>query len=250
VFDAPFADGQSFVHRRDPRVRLVTALFSAFCLAALRGLTAAGLGLALAVFVASIARLPWRPLLKRLLAVNIFMFFLWLTVPFSMETGTLFKIGPLTASEGGIRLAFLATLKTNAIMLLFISLAATMPLPVLGHALARLHCPDKLVCIFILAYRYIQTTGEEWRRMRIAASLRAFTPRFCPHTYKTLGNMLGILFVQSFERSSRIYEAMTLRGFSGRFQSVTMFRATVCDMFFVTLLCFALAGLVFLDLRI
>ena len=34
--------------------------------------------------------------------------------------------------------------------------------------------------------------------------------------------MLGMVFVHSFDRSVRVYEAMILRGFSGRFQSVTL----------------------------
>ena len=58
-----------------------------------------------------------------------------------------------------------------------------------------------------------------------AARLRGFAPKTNMHTYRTFGNMLGMVFVHSFDRSVRVYEAMILRGFSGRFQSVTAFRA-------------------------
>lgn len=51
-------------------------------------------------------------------------------------------------------------------------------------------------------------------RRGAAARVRAKTNM---HTYRTFGNMLGMVFVHSFDRSVRVYEAMILRGFSGRF---------------------------------
>ena len=53
--------------------------------------------------------------------------------------------------------------------------------------------------------------------------------------------MLGMVFVGSFDRAVRVYEAMLLRGFSGHFQSVAVFRARPRDVAFAltALLCLA-----------
>ena len=97
-----FASGDSLLHRLDPRVKLVIALlFSvivavadrSFCLA-----TAFCFSLALLL----IARLSLREVFLRLLAVNAFIFFLWLFLPFTYGGEKLFSIGPLTATREGV----------------------------------------------------------------------------------------------------------------------------------------------------
>lgn len=52
------------------------------------------------------------------------------------------------------------------------------------------------------------------------------------YTYRTFDNMLGMVFVHSFSRSVRVYEAMILHDFSGCLQSVTAFRTTSRDAVF------------------
>ena len=81
-----------------------------------------------------------------------------------------------------------------------------------------------------------------------AARLRGFAPKTNMHTYRTFGNMLGMVFVHSFDRSVRVYEAMILRGFSGRFQSVTAFRATSRDAVFAVAAFACMVCLVAFDL--
>lgn len=75
----------------------------------------------------------------------------------------------------------------------------------------------------MFTYRYLHVIADEWHKLHVASRLRGFAPKTNMHTYRTFGNMLGMVFVHSFDRSVRVYEAMILRGFSGRFQSVTAF---------------------------
>lgn len=247
MFDEPFARGSTFLHRLDPRFRLAAALLGAVCLAVLRRPETAALGLATAAVLLALSRPPLGALLRRLLAVNLFLVFLWLTVPPTMPGETLAAWGPLHFSREGVELATLATLKANAILCLFLALVTSMPSPVIGHALEKLRCPPKLVFLFLFTYRYIHVIADEHRRLNTAARLRGFTPRSNLHTYRTVGQMLGMVLARSYDRSLRVYEAMILRGFEGRFQSVAGFRAGFLDRLFLAFACAGLAGLALLD---
>lgn len=232
MFDEPFARGGSFLHRVDPRFRLAVAFLCAVGLAIVRHPPVAALGLLFAVLLLALSRPPLGALVRRLLAVNIFILFLWLTVPVTMPGEPLALWGPFAFSRPGVLLTLLVTIKSNAIFLMFLALVATMDSPTIGYALERLRFPSKLVFLFLFTYRYLHVIADEWRKLHVAARLRGFVPRTNMHTYRTLGNMLGMVFVRSFDRSTRVYEAMILRGFSGRFQSVTTFRATFRDAAF------------------
>ena len=225
----------------------MAGLFS-LCTAVLREPLAAGAALALSVAILGLSRPPQKQLCKRVALVNVFVLFLWLTVPPTMPGTPLLTLGPLTASHEGIALVWLATLKSNAILLTFLALVATMDSPTMGHALERLGVPTKLVFLFLFTYRYLHVIADEWQRLSTAARLRGFTPRTGMHTYRTIGNMLAMVLVNSFDRSGRVYQAMVLRGFQGRFISVVRFKARATDALFAALWLTATATLVFMDL--
>ncbi|SFJ00745.1 cobalt/nickel transport system permease protein [Desulfomicrobium apsheronum] len=247
MFDEPFARGRSLVHGLDPRMRLAMAALFSICVALLKDPIAAGSALIPAVAVLSLSAPPLQMLCKRVALVNVFILFLWLTVPLTMPGTPLATLGPLTASREGAELVLLATLKSNAILLTFLALVTTMDSPTMGHALDRLGVPSKLVFLFLFTYRYLHVIADEWQRLVTAARLRGFTPRTGMHTYRTIGNLLAMVLVNSFDRSSRVYQAMVLRGFQGRFVSVVRFRARPRDAIFAFLWMAATVGIVLMD---
>ena len=189
-----------------------------------------------------------RPVLRRLAVVNVFIAFLWLTVPLTSGGDVIAAWGPLEVSRAGVLLTLLVTIKSNAIVMTFLALVATMDSPTIGYALERLRFPSKLVFLFLFTYRYLHVIADEWHKLHGAARLRGFAPKTNMHTYRTFGNMLGMVFVHSFDRSVGVYEAMILRGFSGRFQSVTAFRATSRDAVFAVAAFACMVCLVAFDL--
>ncbi|MCK7503788.1 MAG: energy-coupling factor transporter transmembrane protein EcfT [Desulfobacterales bacterium] len=68
------------------------------------------------------------------------------------------------AAREGVELAAQITLKSNAIVLAFMALVATMPLATAGHALHRLRVPDKIVHLLLMTYRYIFVLEQEYQR--------------------------------------------------------------------------------------
>lgn len=247
MFDEPFADGNTIIHRVDPRFRLAALILGAICLAVLQRAESAAAGLAGSAALLALSRPPVRPLLRRVLAVNLFVAFVWLTVPATMPGEPLAALGPLRLSRQGVELAALVTLKSNAILLLGVALAATMPSSTLGHALHKLRCPSKLVFLFLFTYRYIHVIAQEHQRLSTAARLRGFVPRTSLHSYRTVSRILGMVLARSHDRAMRVYEAMILRGFDGSFRSVAAFQALRGDGLFLAVTGVALVSLVLLD---
>lgn len=248
MYDEPFAGGDSLIHHLDPRLRLVLAALASICLALFSRPEAAACGLLFAVLVAALSAPPLALLLKRLALVNVFIVFIWLTVPPSMPGETLASLGPLDFSREGLELSLLVTLKANAIILLLISLVASMNAASLGQALERLRCPGKLVFLLLFTYRYMHVVAAQWAKLQTAARLRSFRMTSSMHSYRSIGNMFGMTFVQSFDRAARVYEAMLLRGFDGSFHGLAVFRLSAGDIAFGLIFLLLLAGLTFFDL--
>ena len=155
MFDEPFAHGRSLVHAVDPRFRLVAAFVCAVCLTVVRTPEAAWFGFGMAALLLALSRPPMRPVLRRLAVVNVFIAFLWLTVPLTSGGDVIAAWGPLEVSRAGVLLTLLVTIKSNAIVMTFLALVATMDSPTIGYALERLRFPSKLVFLFLFTYRYL-----------------------------------------------------------------------------------------------
>lgn len=225
-----FVPGGSLLHRVDPRVKLPAALVFACSAALLRSLPAAGLALLAGVLLVSVARPPVRALLGRLLVVNGFIAFLWIFLPFSTPGQAVLQAWRLEATAEGVRLALLITLKSNAVLLAIIGLVATSTIPALGRALSALRIPDKLALLFLISYRYLHVLAEEYRRLHTAAAIRGFEPGSNLHTYRTYAYILAMVLIKSYDRSQRVYQAMLLRGFQGRFRTLHNFALSGSDV--------------------
>jgi cobalt/nickel transport system permease protein len=87
----------------------------------------------------------------------------------------------------------------------------------LGAALHSLRVPEPIVRLFVLTVRYLAVIGGEARRLQEAMRARAFRPGSNRHTWRSYGNLVGMLLVRALDRAQRVEEAMLCRGFSGRF---------------------------------
>jgi cobalt/nickel transport system permease protein len=52
------------------------------------------------------------------------------------------------------------------------------------------------------------------------------------HQLKTVGNMIGTLFVRSYERGERVYAAMLARGFDGEVRTLRALSFSWADAYF------------------
>jgi len=221
MISEPFAEGSSWLHRADPAAKIVSALVLAFSLATTGSPLVATAGVAVGLGLVILARLPVRPLARRLMAVNLFLVLIWLTLPLAGAAPPLWQWGWLTIHREGLRLAALITLKANGIYLLLTALTATASVADTGRALERLGLPNKLILLLLTTYRYLGRIEQEYQRLRRSAAMRCFSATTSLHTYRTFGYLIGMTLIRSHERSRRVHQAMLLRGFTGRFPLLT-----------------------------
>lgn len=242
-----FAAGDSVIHRTDPRCRVVTAVLFSFVIAMSEQKLTLWAGLALSIILLLMARLNLREVMKRLFIMWRFLFFIWLILPMTFEGEVIYRIGKLTLSREGLLLSGLITLKSNAILLIFISLITTMNFSTLGYVLNFFQIPEKLVHLLLLTYRYIFVIEQEYRRLLRAAKVRCFQPKSNLHTYKTYAYLVGMLFVRASARAERVYRAMKCRGFQGKFHCLQEFSLSRADRIWTVSLLSGIAILIFME---
>ncbi len=222
MLDETFVVGSSCCHLLDARLKIVFATLFSFFIALSQKTVVLCCGLGCAVCLVALAQLPGREVLKRLRVINLFNLFFWVFIPltFTREaTPDLLLLG-----MPGLLLALHITLKSNAILLVFLALIATSGFSVIGHALSALRIPDKFVYLLMIAYRYVFVLETEYKKLANAAKTRCFSAGTSLHAYKTYAYLFGMLLVKTSLRGERVYQAMLCRGFSGRFHSLHEFR--------------------------
>jgi len=243
-----FTHNETIIHRLDPRSRVAVAFAFSALLAISQSLPVLGAGLAAGLSLALLARLPTAPMLKRLGAVNAFLLLLGILLPLTSPGPALLRLGPLSFSRPGAILAAVIALRANGIVLIFTALLSTIELPTLGHALGRLHVPRKLAHLFVFTVRYIEVLHHEYQRLRTAMKVRGFRPRMNIHTCRSVGYLVGMLLVNSLDRSERIMAAMKCRGFRGRFHALSRFSFAWPDAVFTSASFLAFVALLWMEL--
>jgi cobalt/nickel transport system permease protein len=235
MMDETFSQGSSFLHKRDPKVKILAATVFVAVIAISNNFTVILSGLVAAVVLLLLAHLAPMAVLKRLAAVNTFTLFLWLTLPLTYGGHDFVRLGSLQLSSEGLLLASIITLKTNTIVLSLIVLLGTSRIANIGHALEGLHLPHRLCFLLLFSYRYIFVIYQEYQKLNRAAVMRCFIPATTIHTYRTVGYLFGMTLVKSWNRASRIHQAMLLRGFNG--QLIPLDQQTIArgDYFFLVI---------------
>lgn len=235
----PLAGIASPIHALDPRARLAACVGLSLVAALAKQPATPLLIMGFGLMATLLSRPPWRYVLRQVLAVNVFIVFLWLVLPFTapgVEQRLPFELPlGLTVSQEGIHLAGLITLKANAVFLCVLALLATIPVTALGQAMTALGVPAKLAFLFIFTYRYLHVIAEEYARMMDVAALRGFAPATDRRTYRTYGALVAMVLVRGYDRSQRVYQAMVLRGFQGAFPSLHRFNFRTTDRLFLFL---------------
>ncbi len=209
------------IHRADPRLKFLVVVATILAIS----LLPVGAFVALALMwlalsgAALVARLgPLRLSRGAFIAAP----FLLAAVPlvFTRPEDPIGSIGPLTVSGEGLRIFLTVAAKSWLSVQAALLLTFTTPFHDLVDALRDLRLPRILVAIISFMYRYLAVLGEEAGRMlRARAARSAGTSRGgIGFRARVTGQMVGTLFLRSYERSERIYAAMQARGFTGTFR--------------------------------
>ncbi len=225
VLGERYHHGSGALYRADARIKILIAVTFAF------GITTvpegnwpafAGFGMFTLAAIA-VSKLPPRLVFGRaLLALP----FIAAAVPllFTREGNTIATV-PLvgwTASSAGLTAVMSIMLRSwFAVLMAVVLTSCTTPIDLM-RGLERLKTPRILASTIFFMYRYLFVIGGEGQRLMRARDSRSATSGIGLQAGGTvawrgrvLGNMVGSLFIRSYERSERIYAAMQARGYDG-----------------------------------
>ena len=230
------AHGSSLFHTWTPAVKIGTLFIVSFLIVALHALFWAAASLIVAFLAVCLARIPWQRSLRRLAAMSglCVLFFVLLPLTSPPRPGDTLLILPLLEGMplrlAGAVLALTITCKAAAVALLMEPMFATAELTHTLQGFASLGLPPSLTQMILLCHRYLFVFQQEITRMQRAMRVRGFVPGTNLATLRTTGNGLGMLFIRSFERTERVYEAMLSRGYQGAFPATSREKITTGDL--------------------
>jgi len=228
-----FAYGQSLIHRLDPRGKILLFLiFSVFCVicSSYKGLLLYNI---FSVSILFLAKLPLKALIKRLVFINLFNLFLWISLVLGDLIDSFYRAHILIIKPETIKLGLMITLKSNALFLCALGLVSTTSLSSLAHALIHFKIPSKLVLIFFLSYRYFSLLHHEYDKLKMALKTKAFRPKTDFKTYRTYAYLLGMLILKSLTKAEDLYRGMLARGYRGNYPLLNHFHFHPMDYLFL-----------------
>ncbi|NOZ21085.1 MAG: cobalt ECF transporter T component CbiQ [Planctomycetes bacterium] len=240
--------GDTFVHRLDPRVKLIALFLYTFALIATNKYEIAALApyLVFPAFLVLLGEVP-PGFLARGIALGIpFVFMVAIFNPIFDATPVTCRLGSATwtlrggvVSCANIMIRFLFTASA------LIAFMATTPFHRVIHGLRLLRFPSMLLMVLSFLYRYLFVLIDVGLRMRRARDCRAVGGatgaggRTIGLRMRAFAGVVGVLFLRSLDQSERVYAAMLSRGFSGELPTLDRLRMNPKDWLFLAVaLCY------------
>lgn len=204
--------GTSPLHRRDPRVKIITLVVFLIVLATAHRALPFVFAAFLVVLCAALrwARVPLAGALARA----------GLVLPFTLVFAIVSWLGGDPARGAAL------VMKSYLSALGALLLVSTTPLPVLLRGVEMLGAPRFLLMVAQFLYRYLFVISEEAQHMRKAAASRG-------GSFRSAAGALAVLFVRSYQQAGQIHNAMLARGFQGRFQPLAAPHFHAADVAFL-----------------
>ncbi|SDT84842.1 cobalt ECF transporter T component CbiQ [Desulfobacula phenolica] len=248
MIEEKFAAGRSFIHRLDPKIRIIASIVLSVATALCDNLNLAMIYFGISMILIAMARLNPVDVLKRLKPLFWFLLMIWIILPLTFDGEPLYQYYGLKITQPGVLLCCKITIKSITILLFFTALIATMTIASLGNGLHRIHVPDKMVFLILMSYRYISVIEAEYRRLLRAAKFRGFQPGTNLHSYKTFAYLAGMLFVRASVRAQRVYQAMLCRGFNQKFHTLDVYPSNRLNSSFLIIVSAASLSLVIIEI--
>jgi len=245
VFDR-FHEAESRLHRLDSRVKVLVAVFFILSNALLPDGAWAAFGLSWIVLL-------WATNLSSL-GVDFTFKRSFIALPFALAAvsaifsplgnplSTTHFLGlTLTVTDYGVIKFGSILLRSWLSVQAAILLVAVTRFPDMIHAFEHLHVPAVLTTIVSFLYRYLFVLTDEVMRLLRAREARSAalagyrSGRNVVWRAQGTGNMAGQLFLRSYERSDRIYNAMLARGYDGKLRTLNPHIMKSGDWFFFLL---------------
>jgi cobalt/nickel transport system permease protein len=226
-----FSYRETYVHRLDPRAKVVATLLFAFVVVSFPKYEVLSLlpFFLFPILIGALGDIPAGFIARKVVAVSPFAVFVGIFNPI-FDSSTVAIVPGFPVSAGWVSFASILVkfaLTISAALLLI----ATTSFPGICRGLRRLGFPALFVSQLLFLYRYLFVLMEEARRVVRARDMRSFGTRGAGP--RVLVRIVGTLFLRTVERAERIYGAMLARGFRGEVPSMRREALRPSDAFFL-----------------
>ncbi|HHP7230658.1 MAG TPA: cobalt ECF transporter T component CbiQ [Xenococcaceae cyanobacterium] len=202
------------IHRWQQEYKLVGFFGLIFAFAFIRSLILLPIIILITGILFAISRLPFSYLISRLRYPGWFILAVVFFLPFAIGKTVLWQWGDLALKLEGCQIATIIVVRFFCILTISLVLFGTAPFLSSVKGLRSLGLPQVIVDMTLLAYRYLEEVGDMLNTMERAMKLRGFDKHnFKYRNLQVLARLIGTLLVRSHESSTRIYQAMILRGY-------------------------------------
>ena len=231
---------ESVVHHLDARAKII--VFFTFILIAVSSPPTSfilfGLLALVLIAIALSAKLPLGHLVKKVLIILPFLLVVAISIPFVKKDGVgggyNLGFGGLSVSQSGLWILWNVVIKSSLGIFSIILLSSTTSFPQLVRGMERLGFPKIFTILASFMYRYSFILVDELQRMNRARDSRGFGGRWFWQS-RVIGHMVGALFLRSFHRGERVYQAMLSRGYNGTMPGTTVGRFGLGEILFLSL---------------
>ena len=230
------SQGATFWHKLAPHTRVLCVLLMVFAIA----LTPNGRWWTWLAYSAGVlllilsSRVTLAVLFQRVAVEFVFIGVVILGTLFQDQGDVLWSWGYLRITSEGLTALGSVALKSFLSLVMVNILVLTTSVSHLLQALITLKTPWLLVAIMASMIRYLSVLVDEFTSMRRAALSRNLMSS--PGWQRlVVGNMIGSLFIRTYERGDRIYHAMLSRGYTGTPTVLKVPKMTKVDKFIVIL---------------
>ena len=232
-----YSDRDSFIHRLDPRTKFIITLLFILAVIITPPTTwqVFALYLLLIATLIFISKVPILYVLKRSLVIIPFVLLIAIFIPFFKEGEVAGSyniwLWEVSVTDSGLEVLWNILARAWLSILSLILLTSTTKMTNLLRGLEQLRMPRVMVMILSFMYRYIFVLIDEVMRMKQARDSRNFGGK---HLWqiRTIGNMIGTLFIRSYERGERVYASMLARGFDGQTRTLDHLNFRQADAYF------------------
>ncbi len=222
-----FAKKDSYLHRIDPRAKIIGTVLFVFLAAGVNSPSLLFISATVWLGMLLWARIPLSYIISRISWVLPFAGIMIVIFPFVKPGSPLITLdlgfAVLQPTREGAWQALILSGRVAASVMAILFLTLTTRFNYLLRGMALLKVPVVMLQLLEFTVRYIFVAIDELKRMRRARKARAFMAKrsfLHGQTLKTLGQMVGSLFIRSYERGERVYLAMLSRGYTGRMRTI------------------------------
>lgn len=255
-----FFPGDSFLHRMDPRAKIMSTIIFMVAIFLADSVLAYGVVAAFTLLAFRCSRLPWRVIWTSIKPLWVIIVFTLLIHVFTTPGQTIWQYSFLSISDEGVRMgSFMAARLVFLIMFSSLLTYTTSPIRLtdgieyLLNPFRRIGVPaHELAMMMTIALRFIPTLLEETDRIMKAQEARGadFTTGSIVKRAKNMIPLLVPLFISAFRRADELAIAMEARCYRGGENRTRMKELTITSYDYIGLACVILVTIVLLGLRL